>query len=246
MLRRQGSLSFRVVQGPDITEEILRATSNLFSKSYGIWADGVAAPLKPGSRVRLSPKMLRAQGVADFANGVLAMCYANDILVGHAFARVWQFNNDTESICWVTQLVVSSDYREQGIATMLIRMLPGPGLSCSAIGLVSSHPAACLALANSANVKMPQLDVAYIKEHARQILESTPIAYLRGARLHGSLFEGAGTTSGVVSSADTGFFVDHTEPMEALRRWRANHSVVWPLGELQEGHEFFIVVPCMS
>ena len=117
MLRRQGSLSFRVVQGPDITEEILRATSDLFSKSYGIWADGVTAPLKPGmtiavqihihiqthftllgSRVRLSPKMLRAQGVADSANGVLAMCYANDILVGHAFARVWQFNGTSSSV----------------------------------------------------------------------------------------------------------------------------------------------------
>lgn len=51
----------------------------------------------------------------------------------------------------MTQLVVSSDHREQGIASTLLRMLPGPGFACGAIGLVSTHPAACLALAKSAS-----------------------------------------------------------------------------------------------
>ena len=46
---------------------------------------------------------------------------------------------------WITQLVVSSEYRRQGIATVLLHRLRRD--THTAFGLLSSHPAACLALA---------------------------------------------------------------------------------------------------
>ncbi|KAI0808226.1 hypothetical protein C8Q74DRAFT_1434810 [Fomes fomentarius] len=237
------SLSYRIVQGLEITEEILEAASDLFSSSYGVWTDTVIPPLEPGARVKLSAKKLKDQGVAD-ADSVLAMCHADNTLVGHAFARVWKYD-DIHYICWVTQLVVSSDCREKGIASTLLRMLPGPGFACAAIGLVSTHPAACLALAKSANVKITQLNLAYIEAHAQEILRTAPVKYLQGAQLHGSLFGDSSAGRGVVSTLDTAFYVDHGEPLEALRRWKEEHSVEWPLGELPEGHEFFVVVPIL-
>lgn len=47
-LRKHRSLSYRIVQGPEITEEILEAASDLFSNNYGVWTDTVIPPLEPG------------------------------------------------------------------------------------------------------------------------------------------------------------------------------------------------------
>ena len=47
-------------------------------------------------------------------------------------------------VCWITQLVVHKDQRNRGIASFLLKQLRRPELT--AFGLVSSHPAACLAL----------------------------------------------------------------------------------------------------
>lgn len=48
-----------------------------------------------------------------------------------------------KTVCWVTQLVVHSDYRERGLAMGLLNMLREPGIDV--YGIMSSHPAACLA-----------------------------------------------------------------------------------------------------
>lgn len=67
----------------------------------------------------------------------------------------------------------------------------------------------------------------------------SPISYIKDAKLSGSLFNQE-DTSGAVSSANTGFFVDHEEPLEALARVR--ESMNWPLGELIDGHEFLLIL----
>jgi hypothetical protein len=46
--------------------------------------------------------------------------------------------------------------------------------------------------------------------------------------------------SGVVSSVYTKFFVDHTEPLEALA-W-VREGLEWPLGELFDGYEFLLMM----
>ena len=122
-------------------------------------------------------------------------------------------------------------------------------------GLMSSHPAACLAAAKAFGSKRisisfvnPTLNVIgsintvrldFIKEHAEAIMKASPIRYVKDAKLCGSLFNPE-DTSGLVSSVDTGFWVDHTEPLEALA-W-ARDIVDWPLGELHDGHEILLVL----
>ena len=44
----------------------------------------------------------------------------------------------------------------------------------------------------------------------------------------------------MVSSVNTNFFVDHTEPLEALASVKENMD--WPLGELTDGHEFLLIL----
>lgn len=58
--------------------------------------------------------------------------------------------------------------------------------------------------------------------------------------LRGSLFEDK-VTSGAVSSVFTSFYVDHTEPLAALAKYKARNQ--WLLGDLLEGHEFLIILP---
>lgn len=64
--------------------------------------------------------------------------------------------------------------------------------------------------------------------------------YVRDARFYGTVFDSE-DSSGLVSSADTGFFVDHEKPLKALDR--VQQSREWPLGELHDGHEFLLLEP---
>jgi hypothetical protein len=70
-------------------------------------------------------------------------------------------------------------------------------------------------------------------------MKASPVGYVRDAKLRGKLFDSE-DTSGLVSSVDTGFFVDHEEPLEALA-W-VRESMDWPLGELFDGHEFILIL----
>lgn len=84
-----------------------------------------------------------------------------------------------------------------------------------------------------------ETDLDFIKSHARQILDASPVPYVRDAVLRGMLFHD-GDTSGLVSSADTAFFVDHKEPLEVLEQVRRRGY--WPLGDLPAGHEFLLLL----
>ena len=82
-----------------------------------------------------------------------------------------------------------------------------------------------------------RLDV--MREHARPIMQASPVEYIKGAKLRGSVFDDS-CDDGTVSSADTAFFVDHSEPLQALENIRKDS--VWPLGELFDGHEFLLII----
>lgn len=81
--------------------------------------------------------------------------------------------------------------------------------------------------------------VDFIRDNAEAIMKASPIRYVNDAELRGSLFERE-DTSGAVSSVHTNFFVDHTEPLEALA-W-VREGMDWPLGELLDGHEFLLLI----
>jgi hypothetical protein len=71
-------------------------------------------------------------------------------LAGNAFACRWTV--DGKTVCWITQLVVHGDYRERGIASGLLKRIEQDG--DHAYGVMSSHPAACLAAAKAFGSKL--------------------------------------------------------------------------------------------
>jgi hypothetical protein len=78
------------------------------------------------------------------------------------------------------------------------------------------------------------------------IIEASPIDYVRGMQLRGSLFaENVGVApaceSGAISTVFTEFYVDHKEPLAALKVFK--EAGKWTFGELLEGHEFLIILP---
>jgi hypothetical protein len=70
-------------------------------------------------------------------------------------------------------------------------------------------------------------------------MKSSPIPYIKDATLRGTIFQPE-DTSGMVSGVNTGFFVDHEEPLEALQAVRETWQ--WPLGDLRDGHEYLLVM----
>ncbi|KAI0309333.1 hypothetical protein OF83DRAFT_1072201 [Amylostereum chailletii] len=237
-IARSPSLLFSSTLGTDVTQDQLQACARLFSQNYGVWgpkASKVNEYLKHGARVKMTPSKLKSHwclGVPGCT--ILATCHAEEELVPHAFATTWDVG--LGKIGWVTQLVVRQDYRQQGIATFLLGRLKQS--QHTAFGLASSHPAACKALVKLAHTNIQDVDLEFIKGNADAILQSTSIDYLKTAQLRGSLFEQNPVDATAVSSAFTEFYVDHDEPLDALKRCKGN----WPLGSLIEGHEFFLVL----
>ncbi len=108
-------------------------------------------------------------------------------------------------------------------------------------GLMSSHPLAAAKAFGSecllVFVVNPMLNIVgsistvrldFLKDYAESIMKASPIRYVKDAKLRGSLFNPE-DTSGLVSSVNTGFWVDHTEPLQALA-W-ARDTLPWPLGD---------------
>ena len=95
--------------------------------------------------MRLSKNRLRAQHLPDNATCSYVRVTVEDRLAGNAFACRWRYKDKT--VCWVTQLVVHSDFRERGLAVTLLNQLRQD--DDTIYGLMSSHPAACLAAAKA-------------------------------------------------------------------------------------------------
>ncbi|KIX03760.1 uncharacterized protein Z518_07313 [Rhinocladiella mackenziei CBS 650.93] len=188
-----------------------------------------------GSRVRLSKDRLRAQYLPHGAACSYARVRIEDRLTGNVFACRWNYNGKT--VCWVTQLVVHRDFRERGIAVSLLIQIRQD--EDEIYGLMSSHPAACLAAAKAFGNGIGTVRLDFIRKHAGAVMNASPIGYAKDADLRGSLFH-TRETNGVVSSVYTNFFVDHTEPLEALA-W-VRDGLDWPLGELLDGHEFLFLL----
>ena len=110
------------------------------------------------------------------------------------------------------------------------------------VGILSSHPFAVMAALRAFGRGLQEVDLSMIKTHAAETIATAPVGYVRKARIHGSLFEDS-VGDGAVSCANTDFFVDHTEPLEALAAVHAK-GVAWPLGELPEGYEFLVMAEC--
>ncbi|KAJ5975261.1 hypothetical protein N7481_008968 [Penicillium waksmanii] len=82
-------------------------------------------------------------------------------------------------------------------------------------GIMSSHPAACLAAAKAYGRTIEKVDLSFISENASEVLSASLVPYIHDSELRGTIFD-PHNASGMVSGVDTNFFVDHTEPLEVL------------------------------
>ena len=69
-------------------------------------------------------------------------------------------------------------------------------------------------------------------------MNASPVEYVRRAAPRGTVFDEE-DSSGLVSGVDSGFHVDHTEPLEVLEAVRQEY---WPLGDLPDGYEFLLLL----
>lgn len=86
----------------------------LYSNHYGIW--GEKGP-RPGEHVKLSRKRFSEWLSSDCSSIYYATL--DDILIGYAIAIRAKMQH-IGTVTWVTQLVVHSQYRNQGIAKNLL------------------------------------------------------------------------------------------------------------------------------
>lgn len=129
-----------------------------------------------------------------------------------------------EDVCWITQMVVHRNFRGVGIATRLLNKLKTG--SDALFGIISSHPAALVALSTVASgsslqyqhcsaffycwnrredsefqltppgTSISNANLDFIRKHVSQVLRGSNIDYLRSTKLHGSLFTTPNTVSG--------------------------------------------------
>jgi hypothetical protein len=161
---------------------------------------------------------------------------------------------------WITQLVVDKTVRRRYIATHLLQTLKDHPLfqNVTVVGLASSHPAACSALAKYAGMLMllsysyisklttfqdvdtSGVNLHFIRDNAEKVLAASDVKYLKDAQLRGLIFQ-EDNDSGAISSVFTEFYIDHKEPLEVLAKFKAKSK--WCLGELLDGHEFLALFP---
>lgn len=159
MSLRRVENSYQLLPGEDVTDEMLGKAAKLFNENYGIWGPRSDHPGKlsmrslhpsfltqdEGEAVKLRPRRLRAQYLPQGATVIYVMVTIDGELAGNAFACRWRSGD--MNICWITQLVVGKNYRERGLAGGLLRLLRDD--SIDSYGIMSSHPAACLAAAHA-------------------------------------------------------------------------------------------------
>lgn len=185
----------------------------------------------------MSAKRLREQILPSRADSVYIRIMAAGQLVANVFGTRW-IDEDNRQMLWITQLCVSKQHRNQGIAKSLLENL---GQNEEAVGILSSHPFAISAVLRVFDRGLDDVDLEITKKHAAAVMKSCPVGYVQSAELRGTLFGPSDNDDGALSCADTKFWVDHGEPLEALETIRSK-GIVWPLGELPDGHEFVILV----
>ncbi|MCJ1257951.1 hypothetical protein MMC24_005779 [Lignoscripta atroalba] len=204
---------FEKYDGGQVTDSMLQEASRLFSENYGVWGKEAA----------------KSMGT-----------FAKEVRTGFelsAFLAVLHALMSGLSSTVILPEMFHRDYRERRLATGLLTELRED--NDDIYGIMSSHAASCLATANVFGRTINAVDLGFITGHAEAIIKASPISYVKDAKLHGSLFD-TEDANGLVSCVDTGFFVDHTEPLEALASVRGEMD--WPLGELIEGHEFLLIL----
>ena len=253
-----------------MSDEILRNAAQFFTDHYGTWARDAAEHMgsfaeagkccsylsifpqcsdMEGHPVRLSKEKFRADYFPTGVHCTYVHIIMNKELAGQVCACRWVY--DGKQICWVTQLVVHSQFREKKLATRLLEELREE--RDDVYGIMSSHPAACLAATKAFGGTWSQYTLDVLNEidsmqnfpwrymdQAKEILNSSPIRYVKEAKVYGRFFRPENEYCWTKAAVNTNFWVDHGKCLRALSRiYEEKH---WPLGDLLSGQEFLLIL----
>ncbi|CAF1445355.1 unnamed protein product [Adineta ricciae] len=152
---------------------------------------------------------------------------------------IWKINDVKQ------KLFVCSTCQGRGVAGTLLSMAKNNIQDVVAMGLASSHPYAVMAQCNACN-RIP-INLKFIADHAKDIIEICKIPYISRSQVIGSIFDKQSSQmvdidEEPVSLIKTDFFVDHKEVLTILEKIQQT----WILEPLLEGHEFVIILPTTS
>ena len=214
-------LSFKWLSADQLQSVHLDECSTLFSNHYGTWSE--SAPYA-GRRVRLTPSRLLSylQGEEAWA----ALAYLENDLIGYAFAIRLEYNS-LGTISWITQLVVHTDYRNQGIATRLLTSIWGFSDHFS-WGIVSANPYAIRALEKATRRRcLPEYMMKYGGKLCDILAKTIPYLSKKTLRIDQA-----------TSIIDTQFPVDHSFVEEGIQNV-TDEEHPWLLGNIDDGEEWF-------
>jgi SAM-dependent methyltransferase/GNAT superfamily N-acetyltransferase len=219
-------LHWRTLRGERARSEpgLLARCAALYSSSYGIWG---SRGKRPGERIKRTAADV-AELLASPDSFVAVAEMPNGEIVGYCVAVYAEAPEAEGRIAWVSQLVVGEAFRNEGIATNLLYSI-WQFSDRYAWGMVSASPYAIRAL-ESATRRTCRL--SEIRKHGNNVLRQ-----LRGhvSYLPECLEEEDGLLRAVVN---TEFFVSHKN-LEVERRRAAREKRPWPLGDIEEGEEWF-------
>jgi len=204
-------------------ESLLDKCSELYSNHYGEWGQ---AGLFPGKRIKLSRDRIRAWLNCKYST--LYCAQIDDDIIGYAIAFSKNVTRGYGIITWVTQLVVHTDYRHNGIAKNILFSIWGLSTHY-AWGIVSANPYAVRALEKATRRRAIPLR---IKKNSVKLLnlgrEYVPFVDN----------ETMVKVNKEISAINTKFFVEHNTIPQMLENV-TSVEVPWNLGVVEEGWEWF-------
>ena len=121
-----------------------------------------------GNRVKLNAKRLRKEYLSGEGDYAYTRVIVDGVLAGNVFGC--RYTAHDKNVCWVTQLVVHSEYRRRRLASSLLTELQKD--TGHTYGVTSSHPAACIAASKAFGGKSTMALCLSCNPRAKQALQT--------------------------------------------------------------------------
>lgn len=210
------------IPAENVTVELLDECSALFSNHYGVWSTDYPDITKRGKKISLNGKRLRDY-LSSTDSWVATARNSDGMLIGYCFV-IW-LKYKTNTISWVTQLVVHKEYRQKLVASVLLNSAWGYS-NHLAWGIASANPFAIKALEKA--TRRPVSSKKMQNHQGAVDAAISQIGYLKGKKV---------TINDKTAIIDSQFPQDISSVKKHLAKFKKEGSM-WTLGNLPEGHEW--------